>query len=50
MDQGGDTPFYYAVRGDVQRKWTCDLSDFERVHGMPNTITMTLTEDFSLLS
>lgn len=48
--QGGDTPFLYTVRGDVQRKWTCDFADFERTHGTPNTITMTLTEDFSLLS
>src|SRR5436309_1661868 len=44
VDQGGDVPFLYTVRGDVQRKWTCDLTDFERVHGTPNTVTMTLTE------
>lgn len=50
VDQGGDIPFYYTVRGDVQRKWTSDLADFERTHGTPNTITLTLTEDFSLLS
>jgi phage-related protein len=45
--KGGDTPFLYALRGDIARQWKC--TDFERDRGSPNTFTATLVEDFSLV-
>jgi len=46
--QGGDTPFYYTIRGDISRKWTC--KDYDRTHGEVNKVTATLREDFSILT
>lgn len=46
--QGGDTPFYYTLRGDVQRKWTCE--EWDRVRASPNTCSATLQEDFNIVT
>lgn len=46
--QGGDTPFYYALRGDSVRKWTC--KDWDRTRGEVNKVSATLREDFSPLT
>ena len=47
LTQGGDTPFYFALRGDISRKWTC--KDYDRAWKTPNTVSATFREDFSLL-
>jgi phage-related protein len=46
LGKGGDTPFLYTRRGDVARQYTC--TDYERIHGSPNTFSATLVEDFRL--
>jgi phage-related protein len=48
IGQGGDTPFYYALRDDVIRKWTC--KDWERDRNNVGKISATFREDFSLLA
>lgn len=47
MNQGGDTPFYYTLRGDIVRKWTC--KDWDRTRGEVNKVSATIRQDFSLL-
>jgi phage-related protein len=47
-NQGGDTPFYYALSGDTVRKWSC--KDWDRSRKAPNTCAATLREDFSKLA
>jgi phage-related protein len=43
---GGTTPFYYALRDGVTRKWTCET--WSRTWQTPNQVTATFVEDFSL--
>lgn len=46
--QGGDTPFYYTLIQDVQRKWVC--RDWGWTNQTPNTFTATFVESFALVS
>lgn len=40
----GVTPFLYALRGDVARKWTC--REWSRKRGSPNVVMATFRERF----
>ncbi len=44
-DQGGDTPFLYALRGDTARQWVC--TEHERVRGSPNSFSATSVQNFT---
>lgn len=46
--QGGDTPFLYALRGDVVRQWTCEK--YTRTRGSPNTVTAEFRASFAIAS